>query len=575
MMFEKTKMRYKFRMCTLMVMIIALTISPAVVSLLSADDSGISTPIKILILPFKVSGTDKYQFLSTSVKEMLSARIFTPDLIEIVAPFDQKEAPSESRPGTSADPETTARRYGADVVISGQITFLGEHYSIDASALDIRDGRILATSSASGEKPEEIISWASSFASKLKNTIRKTAGKKAPATTLISPKDLLRASGLESAKVTPPGSKVAPNPYLLPESKEAPFSRKGFWKSREIPLKIRRIAIADLLGNGNKEIAVAGKKKVLIFRLINGKLEEIASFKCGAFQEYIDIGAADADGDGRAEIYLTSASRDRVSSYVLSWQNGKFAKITGNFKYYLRIIRGDGGKTLIVGQKRGISQPFYGPIKLMKWIGGKLVPAGDLKTPGMLDIYSFNIGDVTGDGKKEFVVLDGSDRLRVYDESGKLIWRSREYFGGSAMETEEDFTDWSETNPEEAEEAMEPRLACAPVRILIRDLDGNGLNEILVTKNFSSFGRYLKRLRIYTEGEVDDLVWNGIGFDINWKTRKYEGYVADIALADIDSDGIDQLIIALVLRLELKDLISPKSVILAYDLQGTGKEGGR
>lgn len=44
--------------------------------------------------------------------------------------------------------------------------------------------------------------------------------------------------------------------------------------------------------------------------------------------------------------------------------------------------------------------------------------------------------------------------------------------------------------------------------------------------------------RTYPQGEIQALLWDGIGMDLLWKTRRIKGTVADLVVADVDNDGV-------------------------------------
>ena len=52
----------------------------------------------------------------------------------------------------------------------------------------------------------------------------------------------------------------------------------------------------------------------------------------------------------------------------------------------------------------------------------------------------------------------------------------------------------------------------------------------------------------------------------NWRTKKINGYVADYQFKDIDNDGENEVVLALVLS--VGGTIRDRSVIVAYDLKG-------
>ena len=64
------------------------------------------------------------------------------------------------------------------------------------------------------------------------------------------------------------------------------------------------------------------------------------------------------------------------------------------------------------------------------------------------------------------------------------------------------------------------------------------------------------------------MIWNGtaVGMVENWRTKKINGYVADYQFKDIDNDGENEIVLALVLS--VGGTISERSVIVAYSLKG-------
>jgi len=74
----------------------------------------------------------------------------------------------------------------------------------------------------------------------------------------------------------------------------------------------------------------------------------------------------------------------------------------------------------------------------------------------------------------------------------------------------------------------------------------------------------MKSASIFTASEIYSLEWNGMGMAENWKTQKINGYVADYQLKDIDNDGQNELVLAVVLSVGMS--FNEKSVIVAYKL---------
>ncbi len=85
------------------------------------------------------------------------------------------------------------------------------------------------------------------------------------------------------------------------------------------------------------------------------------------------------------------------------------------------------------------------------------------------------------------------------------------------------------------------------LRILTYDTNKDGKREIIIVKNLSSSGRTFQRVKLFTSAEVYNLEWDGMGMVENWRTKKISGYVADYQFKDIDNDGENEVVLALVL----------------------------
>jgi hypothetical protein len=103
------------------------------------------------------------------------------------------------------------------------------------------------------------------------------------------------------------------------------------------------------------------------------------------------------------------------------------------------------------------------------------------------------------------------------------------------------------------------------LRILTYDTNRDGKREIIVVKNLSSTSRMFQSLKLFTAAEVYNLEWEGMGMVENWRTKKISGYVADYQFKDIDNDGENEVVLALVLS--VGGSIKDRSVIVTYSLK--------
>jgi hypothetical protein len=151
-------------------------------------------------------------------------------------------------------------------------------------------------------------------------------------------------------------------------------------------------------------------------------------------------------------------------------------------------------------------------------------------------------------------------KIAIFGGSSELLWRSEDQFGGSNTYIEpmsrSGISDKSDDNDV---------TRYINLRILTYDTNKDGKREVIVVKNLSSASRMFQRLKLFTSAEVYNLEWEGMGMVENWRTKKISGYVADYQFKDIDNDGENEVVLALVLS--VGGSIQDRSVIVTYSLK--------
>ncbi len=195
-----------------------------------------------------------------------------------------------------------------------------------------------------------------------------------------------------------------------------------------------------------------------------------------------------------------------------------------------------------MGQQMGSEGIPVGPIYKFLWKKKTYEKGPKMSFPKGTTIFGLALGNIRSKESLDLVVLDDSERLRIIGPDGRPLWSSRTKYGGTI-----NFYDTKKKKVEgyRYNDAPDWRTYI-PARILIKDLDGDGVNEVIVNKNESSTTRFLDRIRAFDSGEIYDLFWNDGTFDTNWKTKKIEGYISDFQVKDVFNDGEEELIVAVV-----------------------------
>jgi hypothetical protein len=208
------------------------------------------------------------------------------------------------------------------------------------------------------------------------------------------------------------------------------------------------------------------------------------------------------------------------------------------------------GKTLI-GQRRVAGGRYSGKVQFLRREGNELVSTGPVDLPRFAKVFNFAMADLEGSGKYSTVLLDSSDYLRLYDPGKERIWRSDEYYGGSLtfMET-----------------GMEKNYVFIPTPIYMTDVDEDGKQEVMICQNSAKTGRFTARFRYYSSGVLHFLTWNQAGLSLKWTTQKQAGPIVGYRIADVDHDGVQELVVASVTKQD-RMFATPRSQVVVYDLK--------
>ena len=101
-------------------------------------------------------------------------------------------------------------------------------------------------------------------------------------------------------------------------------------------------------------------------------------------------------------------------------------------------------------------------------------------------------------------------------------------------------------------------------RVLVADVDGDGVDEVLVIANEYSATRIVPGLGV-SGGQIVSMVWDGGGLSDVWRTTKVGRGIADFAFADADNDGFEDLV---VITTDTGPMPENKSTLYIYKTKG-------
>ena len=141
-----------------------------------------------------------------------------------------------------------------------------------------------------------------------------------------------------------------------------------------------------------------------------------------------------------------------------------------------------------------------------------------------------------------------------------LQWKSSEDLGGS-----DNYIDRPGIRADKRGAfAIEFRRIYLPPRMVVKDLDGDNIDDVTSVSNHFKGGGHIERTRPYDKGYVAGFVWDGLTLTQVWRTQDIPGYVADFQLKDVDNDGRNELMTVSVSSYILKS--DARSVLMVYEL---------
>lgn len=509
-------------------------------ALLQTGTSLAKKPKKLAILPFTMNADRDLTFLQEGIMDMLSSRLAWKGRVEVIEKGKVKKIVADF-PGP-LDKEKAleiGKLLGADYVVLGSLTVFGQSVSMDAKILDVSKSDALVTAFDQSEGMDGVIPTINQFAQDINarimgRRVREPAWTAAP--------------------------KKAEEGALISVERDFEGPAKPSYVQR-FKFEITGLDVGDLDGDGKNEIVFIDKDTVYVYKWRKGTFFQFMTVKGSWSPNYIYVSVADLDGNGRAEIYVSSLGNQDVSSVVLEWDGNKFKKIAGWLKWLMRVVDLPGkGKTL-VGQERATAGIYMGDVHVLKRKGNGFSSAGPVKLPRVGNVFNFVLADFDGKGDIYTTLLDPYEYLRVYDQKGEELWKSGEYFGGSLAY----MVDAEQVGTGDTPMASPGRRVFIPSPIFLIDLDKDGRQEVVICQNHSKTQR-LSDMRWFSNGKIHFMTWDGVSLISRWTSRKLSGAAVGYKVDDVDNDGSLELVVVSVTK-ESYFLGMPRSRIVVYDLE--------
>ncbi len=339
------------------------------------------------------------------------------------------------------------------------------------------------------------------------------------------------------------------------------------WRSQELNILAIGMGVGDVDGDGANEIVLIDPDTVYLYRFSSAKMELLAEYSARPL-ELKSVDVAKLRKQGPARIYVTAQNRGSISSFVLEYRDRKLTPVVQDFPYYLRLIHYPTQGPILLGQKKGLSRLYDGPVYRLSDKGDDLEVLGRFGVPLKIPVFGFAIGDFQGKHTPLIAVYDKEDHLRVYEPDGKRLFLSKDYYGGSDVLLR--MAGPEQTAIREREDLERESTYFRP---RIMSFDRGAEHEILVIAHSSKTMRLLGRTRMFEEGQVTALVWNGDALEEKWTTPKVQGMITDFAIDTLPGLAGQRLITLERKKTDWLAFLRSQSQVRVYNLNSLMTEG--
>ena len=298
---------------------------------------------------------------------------------------------------------------------------------------------------------------------------------------------------------------------------------EGLKPTGKISLDMAVVAfdMGDLDGDGQAELVILGRKKLLVYSKKGESFALSDSLKPSFGEDFLKVSIGDVDNNGRAEIYLVSRYGVRARSTVLEWAAGftRLDRRTG----HMQAVKDPGGSAFVLlFQDSKVDEFFSGRIYGMNYDReGKVTKSERLPKLRGVQLNTVALFDLDRDGDPEFLGLGEDSRLQVWDKQGKILWSGDKRLGGTNNAIRS-----GSAHPDD----LPPRIPFNS-RLLITDIDGDGNKEILAIKNIPLV-EHLLHFKVFTKSHLIAYRIEGTSLFPAWTTGDI-GY----CLTDMQAEG--------------------------------------
>ena len=474
---------------------------------------------QVIFLPFDVEIPGSYAYLRNGLSSTLASRLASrADIVAVAQGSASEQMAKALKSGDHGIFAQQLRQSGADYLIMGSLAPKSGQFELTSYVFSQAANQAPKKFQQSFQTVDDAMTAVDDLAWSISGSVF-GAAKPEPAGTVS--KD---GQGLAAFQTAHPERAYREGLYSgAATGLEAggPFELDNTFRSKSIAGEAMDINAGDLDGDGIDEVVLLTKNALMIYRHEDGTFRMLATVDLPNHLRYHSITLGDLNKNKLKEIYISASNGDNPDTTALEWNGKKITTLFEHVGWYLRTVTAPKQPDMLVGQKTLASELGGGDIFQMGLDArNNLIEGKKLALPKGVNVFDFAQADIDGDGVKETIVVSHDNRLQVYDAAGALRWTSSETHGAS-----NNFfgTLTSANNAVNSEK----ETTWVPTRIVIEDLDMDGINDVLVGGNRLETVTFMPNLRYFDGSSLSAFKWQGGAMTRLWETKKIPGYITN------------------------------------------------
>lgn len=521
-----------------------LTIAVCLMLLLALQARAAHAARSFVVLPFQVNAPQSYAYLGKALPATLQAKLTRPGQTEGRLGSTTATSPAQAR----------SQLGGAEYAIWGSIAVTGTECTVTLNSVD-KAGKTWSKSQSA--QVSMLTGTISSLSAALGEEVLGLGG--ASPSAARSNDIIMNETGNQQSRT-----------YLNPQFRYqgASESNGSRLRTQRIKEKMVDMAVGDFNGDGKNEVAVLTEHELLMFTWNdrNG-LQPLGKMRLPGSNDSYSMRAIDLNRDRADDLVVATFDPDnnRPYTYFISFKGNTFKEIAERTACFASVMRlPPSYAPTLVGQRWDSIKLFAPGVHIMIKKGNTYELGGRLSLPSGATVFNCVwMPPGRGNPSEQLLMLTDDEKLKVFQGAGQsLIHTTMERYSGSSTGM-----DFYKSMPGLGvnKTYQLPSKFFAPMRLIAADIGHTGEYTLLINKPISTAAQIFDRYRYFPQGEIHALYWDGVGLGLKWKTRRIRGSVAEIDLADVNNDGVLDLVVGINTSTDL-GIGSRQSMITAYPL---------